>query len=79
MHKRLFNGVFSVEAVAQYIPDLYCFCIFIDFTAAMIAAEMKARELQLWKEVDGIFSCDPVSPDIMPRQREETNFYLAHL
>lgn len=26
----------------------------------MIASEMKAKELQLWKEVDGIFSCDPV-------------------
>eukprot|EP00123_Amoebidium_parasiticum_P022786 comp9499_c0_seq1/m.4535 comp9499_c0_seq1/g.4535 ORF comp9499_c0_seq1/g.4535 comp9499_c0_seq1/m.4535 type:complete len:489 (-) comp9499_c0_seq1:619-2085(-) len=30
-----------------------------DFTAAMIAAEIRARELQLWKEVDGIFSADP--------------------
>jgi len=30
-----------------------------DHTAAMVAAEMKAKELQVWKEVDGIFSANP--------------------
>ncbi|HJM06723.1 MAG TPA: aspartate kinase, partial [SAR324 cluster bacterium] len=30
-----------------------------DLTAALIAAEMQAEELQVWKEVDGIFSADP--------------------
>jgi aspartate kinase len=37
---------------------------YTDFTAAMIAAEIKAKELQLWKEVDGIFSCDPVCASV---------------
>ncbi|MBF0240575.1 MAG: aspartate kinase [SAR324 cluster bacterium] len=30
-----------------------------DLTAALIAAELKAEELQIWKEVDGIFTADP--------------------
>ncbi len=30
-----------------------------DLTAALIAAETHAEELQIWKEVDGIFSADP--------------------
>ena len=30
-----------------------------DLTAALIAAELQADELQIWKEVDGIFSADP--------------------
>ncbi len=32
---------------------------YTDFTAAMIAGEWKADELQVWKEVDGIFTADP--------------------
>ena len=32
---------------------------YTDLTAALIAAEMQAEELQVWKEVDGIFSADP--------------------
>jgi len=32
---------------------------YTDFTAAVIAAGHKAKELQIWKEVDGIFTADP--------------------
>lgn len=32
---------------------------YTDFTAALIAAGIQAKELQIWKEVDGIFSADP--------------------
>ena len=32
---------------------------YTDLTAALIAAELQAEELQIWKEVDGIFSADP--------------------
>lgn len=32
---------------------------YTDLTAALIAAEINAQELQIWKEVDGIFTADP--------------------
>ncbi|MBU2645765.1 aspartate kinase [bacterium] len=32
---------------------------YTDFTAALIATGVRARELQIWKEVDGIFTADP--------------------
>ncbi|TPX52546.1 aspartate kinase [Chytriomyces confervae] len=32
---------------------------YTDLTAALIAVGLKARELQIWKEVDGIFTADP--------------------
>eukprot|EP01134_Creolimax_fragrantissima_P003833 CFRG3833T1 len=32
---------------------------YTDLTAALIAADLQACELQLWKEVDGVFTADP--------------------
>lgn len=32
---------------------------YTDFTAALLAGKLGAEELQIWKEVDGIFSADP--------------------
>jgi len=32
---------------------------YTDFTAALIATSTEAHELQIWKEVDGIFTADP--------------------
>ncbi|KNC84763.1 hypothetical protein SARC_03034 [Sphaeroforma arctica JP610] len=32
---------------------------YTDLTAALIAADLQAVELQLWKEVDGVFTADP--------------------
>jgi len=53
-----------------------------DFTAAAIAASVHAKELQIWKEVDGIFSADPrkvenayILPNISPEEAAEITFY----
>ncbi|KJE90882.1 aspartokinase [Capsaspora owczarzaki ATCC 30864] len=55
---------------------------YTDFTAALIAAGVQAKELQIWKEVDGIFSADPskvktakVLPRISPGEAAELTFY----
>ena len=32
---------------------------YTDLTAALTAAAVGARELQIWKEVDGVYSADP--------------------
>ena len=32
---------------------------YTDLTAALVAVALKAQELQIWKEVDGIFTADP--------------------
>ena len=32
---------------------------YTDYTSALLAASYRAKELQIWKEVDGIFSTDP--------------------
>ena len=53
-----------------------------DFTAAAIAASVHAKELQIWKEVDGIYSADPrkvdnayILPSISPEEAAEITFY----
>ena len=55
---------------------------YTDFTAALVAAGCKAEELQIWKEVDGIFSADPnkvegakVLPSISPEEALELTYY----
>lgn len=32
---------------------------YTDYTSSMVASVLEARELQIWKEVDGIFTADP--------------------
>lgn len=55
---------------------------YTDLCAALIAVGMKAEELQVWKEVDGIFTADPTKvptarllPTITPSEAAELTFY----
>jgi aspartate kinase len=55
---------------------------YTDLTAALAAAGTGARELQIWKEVDGVFSADPrkvpeavVLPAITPEEAAELTYY----
>lgn len=55
---------------------------YTDFTAALCAAATNAQELQIWKEVDGIFSADPrkvesakVLASISPEEAMELTYY----
>ena len=55
---------------------------YTDLCAALVAVGMKAVELQIWKEVDGIFSADPrrvptakLLPEITPAEAAELTFY----
>ncbi|KAE8446136.1 hypothetical protein EG329_012507 [Mollisiaceae sp. DMI_Dod_QoI] len=55
---------------------------YTDLCAALIAVGIKADELQVWKEVDGIFTADPTKvptarllPTITPSEAAELTFY----
>lgn len=55
---------------------------YTDLCAALIAVGMGARELQIWKEVDGIFTADPrkvptarLLPSVTPSEAAELTFY----
>jgi len=55
---------------------------YTDLCAALVAVGMKAEELQVWKEVDGIFTADPTKvptarliPTITPSEAAELTFY----
>ncbi len=55
---------------------------YTDFTAALIAAHSRARELQIWKEVDGVFTADPnkvpaakVLDHIFPNEAAELTYF----
>ncbi|MCP4756248.1 MAG: aspartate kinase [Proteobacteria bacterium] len=55
---------------------------YTDFTAALIATGIKAKELQIWKEVDGIYTADPkkvdtarVLPSISPDEASELTYF----
>jgi aspartate kinase len=55
---------------------------YTDLCAALIAVGVKAEELQVWKEVDGIFTADPTKvptaklvPTITPAEAAELTFY----
>ncbi|PVH85550.1 aspartate kinase-like protein [Cadophora sp. DSE1049] len=55
---------------------------YTDLCAALIAVGIKAKELQVWKEVDGIFTADPTKvptarllPTITPAEAAELTFY----
>lgn len=84
-----------IEACGEKIPVLTGYFGFVpggiiksigrgytDFTAALAAAAMGARELQIWKEVDGVFSADPrrvenarVLPSITPEEAAELTYF----
>lgn len=55
---------------------------YTDFTAALAAAAVGARELQIWKEVDGVYSADPkkvenarVLSSITPEEAAELTYF----
>jgi aspartate kinase len=55
---------------------------YTDLCAALVAVGIKADELQIWKEVDGIFTADPskvptarLLPAITPSEAAELTFY----
>lgn len=55
---------------------------YTDLTAALAAAALGARELQIWKEVDGVFSADPrkvenahVLESITPEEAAELTYF----
>lgn len=55
---------------------------YTDLCAALVAIGLRARELQIWKEVDGIFTADPrkvptaqLIPQISPAEAAELTFY----
>ena len=55
---------------------------YTDLLAALMAAGLGASELQIWKEVDGIFTADPrkvptarLIPIISPEEAAELTYY----
>nr|CAG8450094.1 15201_t:CDS:2 [Entrophospora candida] len=55
---------------------------YTDLCAALLAVGLKAKELQVWKEVDGIFTADPrkitdarLLPVISPEEAAELTYY----
>lgn len=55
---------------------------YTDLCAALVAVGLKAKELQVWKEVDGIFTADPrkvptarLLPSVTPSEAAELTFY----
>ena len=55
---------------------------YTDFTSALLATACKSRELQIWKEVDGIFTANPKTvknatllPVIHPEEVAELTYY----
>lgn len=55
---------------------------YTDLCAALVAVGVQAHELQVWKEVDGIFTADPskvptarLLPQISPAEASELTFY----
>ncbi|KAK0635676.1 aspartokinase-like protein [Bombardia bombarda] len=55
---------------------------YTDLCASLVAVGLKAEELQIWKEVDGIFTADPTKvptarliPSITPSEAAELTFY----
>jgi len=55
---------------------------YTDLCAALLSASVKAQELQIWKEVDGIFTADPrkvptakLVPFVTPEEAAELAYY----
>ena len=55
---------------------------YTDFTASLIAVGIEAKELQIWKEVDGIFTADPkkvasarVLATVSPEEASELTYF----
>ncbi len=74
-----------VTGFMGFLPNGILKCIgrgYTDFTAALIAVGIQAKELQIWKEVDGIFTADPkkvesarVLTSISPDEASELTYF----
>lgn len=86
--KRLQNIAGKVPVITGYfgaIPRGLLMTVgrgYTDLCAALVAVGVKAKELQIWKEVDGIFTADPrkvptakLIPQISPAEAAELTFY----
>lgn len=83
--KKLGNKVPVVTGYFGSVPGSILQTIgrgYTDLTAALIAVGRKAGELQIWKEVDGIFTADPrkapnalLLPYITPEEAAELTYY----
>jgi aspartate kinase len=79
------NGVLVVTGYMGSIPGGILDTIgrgYTDLTAALIAVATGAKELQIWKEVDGIFTADPrkvpnakLLEFITPEETAEITYY----
>jgi aspartate kinase len=68
-----------------HVPDGLLHSIgrgYTDLCAALVAIGTHAKELQIWKEVDGIFTADPrkvptskLLPSVSPSEAAELTFY----
>lgn len=59
---------------------------YTDLCAALVAVGIRAKELQVWKEVDGIFTADPrkvptarLLPSVSPSEAAELTFYGSEI
>ncbi|EXJ86477.1 aspartate kinase [Capronia epimyces CBS 606.96] len=86
--KRLQNLAGKVPVITGYfgsIPRGLLMTVgrgYTDLCAALVAVGLQAKELQIWKEVDGIFTADPrkvptakLIPQISPAEAAELTFY----
>ena len=55
---------------------------YTDFTAALLTSALKAKQLEIWKEVDGVFNADPnlvpnakLISSIHPEEASELTYY----
>ncbi|KAJ3166162.1 Aspartokinase [Irineochytrium annulatum] len=79
------SGVLVVTGFLGPVPGSILSTIgrgYTDLTAALIAVGTGADELQIWKEVDGIFTADPrkvkrarLLPTISPEEAAELTYY----
>ncbi|KAK3604216.1 hypothetical protein CHS0354_002024 [Potamilus streckersoni] len=79
------SGVPVLTGFFGYVPEGILKAVgrgYTDLTASLTAAAVSAKELQIWKEVDGIFSADPrkvlnarVLPSVTPAEAAELTYY----
>lgn len=95
-YKYLVDQIYNeIQACAGYVPVITGFFGavpggllqnvgrgYTDLCAALVAVAVKAKELQIWKEVDGIFTADPrkvptarLLPIITPEEAAELTYY----
>ncbi|KAG7123929.1 Aspartate kinase FUB3 like protein [Verticillium longisporum] len=82
-YRNVSSTLIRVPGVGSYLLDAGENTIgYTDLCAALCAVGIRADELQVWKEVDGIFTADPskvptarLLPSITPSEAAELTFY----